>query len=184
MQLRESSYSPSRYRALAVVAVLLQIALAPQISIAGGTVNFMLALAIVLSLTFEPHSAVFIGFFSGLFFDLTSSAPVGLMSLLLTVTSFGVSSAAHGALGGLTRESVRFAVIAILAVNLLFGLCLFLMGVQTDLIWALFGHVIASTVLDALVAVLFLMASGSGSSQRGFSARTRPGRSTRYKVLK
>lgn len=184
MQLRDSSYSATHYRVLAVVAVILQVALAPQISIAGGTVNFMLVLAIVLSLTFDPHSAVFIGFFSGLFFDLTSSAPIGLMSLLLTVASFAVSSAAHGGLGGLTRESIRFAALALLAVNLVYGLCLFFMGVQTDFLWALFGHGISSTVLDILVALVFMLFSGSGSSARSFSTRSRTSRVNRYKVLK
>ena len=74
-----------------------------------------------------------------------------------------------------------FIGVAALIANMAYGLCLFLLGDQGDLLWALGGHGISSTVLDLLAAAIFLAATASSSSQRGFSAR---GRGTRYKVLK
>lgn len=179
MQLRESGNTARTAQVLAIVAAVLQVALAPQISIAAGTVNFMVVLAITLALSSDASSAVFIGFFSGLFYDMTSSAPIGLMALILTVVSFLVSASARGAMGGLTRESIRLAVLGIAIVNVAYGICLFVMGEQTDLLWAVLGHGISSTVLDSLVALVFLMVAAPSSSQRSFTARPR---SSRYKV--
>ena len=61
------------------------------------------------------------------------------------------------------------------------GLCLFFMGVQTNFLWALFGHGISSSILDMLAAALMLFFMGSSTTQRGFSSRSRGGR---YKTLK
>lgn len=176
MPLRETGRSMRSVIVLSVVAALLQVGIAPQLSIAGGTVNFMLALCCTLALTSDVSSAVYIGFCSGLFFDLTSSAPIGLMALIMTVAGFGLATASRGVMGGLTPDSLRLSGIAILFVNLAYGLCLFFMGVQGDLLWALFGHGVASTVLDILVMALFvLLATGQGP-QRSFSARSRGSR--------
>lgn len=181
MNLRETGRGSRPIWVVAVIAAVLQLAIPPQISIASGTVNFMVALALVLSLSCDPSSAVYIGFASGLFFDLTSSAPIGLMTLILTVASFVVATSSHGVLGGFTTDSLRLVAIGIVAVNLINGLCLFFMGVQTNFLWALFGHGISSSILDMLAAALTLFFMGSSTTQRGFSSRSRGGR---YKTLK
>lgn len=181
MQIRETGRSTSSIAIMCVVAAVCQVALSPQISILGGSINFMLVLSCVLSLSSDAPSAVYIGFFSGLFFDLTSAAPIGLMSLLLTVSSFLLAGSSRGALGGLTPDSLRLVVGTMFVVNLVYGLCLFFMGVQSDLLWALLGHGISSTVLDAIVSALFLMFNPSSAPTRSFSAR---GRGSRYKMTR
>lgn len=180
MQLHETVRSTRSLKILAVVAVVLQLALAPQISIAQGTVNFMAVLAIVLSLTVEVRTSVIIGFLCGLLFDFTSTAPAGLLTLILTVACFVVSSSSRGAMGGISTDSVRLCGVAFLTVNLVYGLCLFVMGLQTSLLWALLGHGISSTVLDNLVAAAFLAVMGPVGGSRGFTAKTRG--SSRYKL--
>lgn len=179
MPLRESARTAQSIWVAAIVAAVLQVALSPQVSIAGGTFNFMMVLAFSLSLTAEPGTAAIIGFASGLFFDMTSAAPVGLMALILCFVSFVVASSAHGALGGLTRESIRLVVVALLAANLIYGFCLFLLGVQSSLLWALLGHGISSTVLDVLASLAFMALLGGSGAQRGFTARSK---SSRYKI--
>lgn len=179
MQLRETGRPMRSIIVLSVVAALLQVGLAPQLSVMGGTLNFMLALCCALALTSDVSSAVYIGFCCGLFFDLTSSGPIGLMALIMTVAGFGLATASRGVMGGLTPESLRLAGIVILLVNLAYGLCLFLMGVQGDLVWALFGHGISSTVLDILLAALFLLVLSGQGPQRTFSSRPR---GSRYKL--
>lgn len=57
-------------------------------------------------------------------------------------------------------------------VNVLYGLLLFFMHVQTDLFWAIIGHGLSSTLLSLLVAVPFFVLAGSALSQGGFSARS------------
>ena len=181
MQLHDPARPGAPAPALIAVACVLQVAHSPQVSILGGTFNFMLVLSLVLALSRGPGPAGGAGFACGLFFDLTSTAPVGLMALILTLSAFTVSFASRGSLGGLNADTMRFIGVAALIANMAYGLCLFFLGDQGDLLWALGGHGISSTVLDLLAAAIFLAATASSSSQRGFSAR---GRGTRYKVLK
>ena len=60
----------------AIVCVLLQAGLAPQISIAGGRVNFMIILACLSVFSGDPTRAVVSGFFRGVFYDNSPSVPV------------------------------------------------------------------------------------------------------------
>ena len=161
-------------RALVVtiaVAAVLQLALAPQIGLFGGTFNFMVVAALVLSVCVEPGTAVYLGFFLGLFYDLTSAVPVGLMSLLLTIASYAASSATQGVMPGLNLGSMRAVALSIVAVNLANGLALCLIGTESSLLYSLGVHALASSVLDLVAAVPFLAAVASTVQMRGFSAR-------------
>lgn len=181
MQVRDTGRSTRSITIMCIIAAICQVALAPQIAILGGTINFMLVLSCVLSLSSDAPGAVYIGFFCGLFYDLTSAAPIGLMSLLLTVSCFLLAGASRGSLGGLAPDTLRLIVSALFIVNLIYGLCLFFMGVQTDLLWALLGHGISSTVLDAIVTLLFLLLAPASAPNRSFTAR---GRRSRYKLTR
>ena len=88
MDLHEQGMSSRTFVIAAIVCVLLQAGLAPQISIAGGRVNFMIILVCLSVFSGDPTRAVVCGFCSGLFYDLSAAVPVGVMSLLLTVGSF------------------------------------------------------------------------------------------------
>ena len=77
--------------------------------------------------------------------------------------------------------AVRCTAIVMVVVNLLYGLLLFFMHVQTDLFWAIIGHGLSSTLLSLLVAVPVFVLAGNAFSQSGFSARSR---GTRYKGLR
>ena len=85
MDLHEQGMSSRTFVIAAIVCVLLQAGLAPQISIAGGRVNFMVILVCLSVFSGDPTRAVVCGFCSGLFYDLSAAVPVGIMSLLLTV---------------------------------------------------------------------------------------------------
>mgnify|MGYP000819804298 CR=1 FL=1 len=90
MDLHEQGASSRTFAIAAIVCVLLQAGLAPQISIAGGRVNFMIILVCLSVFSGDPTRAVVCGFCSGLFYDLSAAVPVGVMSLLLTVGSFAL----------------------------------------------------------------------------------------------
>ena len=100
MDLHEQGASSRTFVIAAIVCVLLQAGLAPQISIAGGRVNFMIILVCLRVFSGDPTRAVVCGFCSGLFYDLSAAVPVGVMSLLLTVGSFALVHSAAGQTGG------------------------------------------------------------------------------------
>lgn len=107
MDLHEQGMSSRTFVIAAIVCVLLQAGLAPQISIAGGRVNFMIILVCLSVFSGDPTRAVVCGFCSGLFYDLSAAVPVGVMSLLLTVGSFALVHSVAGQTGG-SPERARY----------------------------------------------------------------------------
>ena len=156
MDLHEQGMSSRTFVIAAIVCVLLQAGLAPQISIAGGRVNFMIILVCLSVFSGDPTRAVVCGFCSGLFYDLSAAVPVGIMSLLLTVGSF-----ARGVTVG------AFA----LVINVIYSIILLFMGLETSFVVAIFGHALPSSILTGLVAIPFLMSGVVPQSGYGFSAR-------------
>lgn len=186
LEMRDPKRSRRLTLILFAVACVLQAGLAPQVDVLGGRVNVMAALVLALSFTFSPREAVYLGFFSGLFFDLTQPVPLGLMTLLLTACSFALSSMSRGTLGGLNGGTVRIACVASFALNAVYAICLLLLGQATDVLYAIGVHGFASAVLDAAMSLPFLFFSTQGDSSLGFSAKGagRKGSGTRFKSPK
>ena len=157
MDLHEQGMSSRTFVIAAIVCVLLQAGLAPQISIAGGRVNFMIILVCL--------------FCSGLFYDLSAAVPVGVMSLLLTVGSFALVHSAVGQTGGTpSARGVTVGAFA-LVINVIYSIILLFMGLETSFVVAIFGHALPSSILTGLVAIPFLMSGVVPQSGYGFSAR-------------
>lgn len=175
----------SRLIGIAVACVVLHLALAPQLRPFGGAFNFMLVLTASLAISVDSRSMVFIGFFSGLLYDLTTTGPVGLMSLLLALAGYGVALVSRGLASGLGMETLRVVIAAIFGVNLIYAIAMLLLGVETSILVSVGVHGLASTVLDVVACVPFLLIAGASSGQRGFSARRGAyGRGSRFKGLR
>ena len=86
-ELKNSGPSRGRLSGIVVACILLHLALAPQIHLFGGAFNFMLVLTVSLAISLDSRTMVYVGFFSGLLYDLTTTGPVGLMSLLLALVA-------------------------------------------------------------------------------------------------
>ncbi|MBE6469481.1 MAG: hypothetical protein E7001_05935 [Coriobacteriaceae bacterium] len=178
----EGARSGARRLAPALIALLLQVGLAPQVSILGGRFNFLVAFACATAPGLAPGRAAGLGFACGLAFDLTASTPVGLTSLLLSVACFVLSTSTQGMGLGLSAAGARLTGAGIVAVELASGIGLLLMGVEGDVIRALLVHGVASSALTVLASLAFLRFAPTGDAGRGFSARSRTG--NRYKVLR
>ena len=165
--------SAQKDAALIVICCVLQAGLAPQIALGDGTVNFMLVLAIISSIKEAPSRAVVTGFLAGLFFDLTSATPVGLMALLLTVLSF-VLNRSFGTLGGLEHKTqIAVGAVASVALNMCFGLVLFVMGIETNILVAIFDDGLWTGMLTAIALVPFVLLGGASTPAYGFGSGTR-----------
>lgn len=181
MELRDGASTTRTLVILAVVACVIQVGIAPQVSVLGGRFNAMLVLAGTIALAGDPRRAVYVGFFSGLFYDLTAAVPVGLMTLLLTVSSFVLSSIAGAGTSGFSGTSIRLFFVYSLVVSLVNGIALLVMGYEGSVLVSLGSHGLMSALLSTLLAVPFLMVAGSTSQGRsGFSARGKGG--TRFKA--
>ena len=172
-ELKNSGPSRGRLSGIVVACILLHLALAPQIHLFGGAFNFMLVLTVSLAISLDSRTMVYVGFFSGLLYDLTTTGPVGLMSLLLALVGYGLALMSRG----LTS--------AILGVNLIYSIAMLGLGVESSVLVAIGVHGLASTVLDVLASIPFLLMAGSPAAQRGFSSRGFGyGRGSRFKGLK
>lgn len=188
LELNNAGRTRSALTAAVVVYAVGHIALASQIQVAGGRFNLMLALVASLAVGGDSRAMVYIGFFSGLFYDLTTSSPIGFMALLLAVTGYAVALLSRGLQSGLGMETIRVVATAVIGVNVVYALGLFLMGVETDLLISVGAHGLVSSLLD-LVACIPLLLLGARGGARGFSARGGRGRGlsyggTRYKGLR
>ena len=175
MEVRDKYSARRTVAVLAAACVALQAALSPQISLGGGTVNFMLILTGAVALYAGGRAGCIAGFLAGAVYDFTLPVPAGLMMLILSVTGFLLGGGERNRMQEQLDAAVRLFAIACVAVNLVYSVALVLLGVQHDLLMAVFGHGLASTVLDVLfsVPVLYLLARSEGGA--GFSRRPSSG---------
>lgn len=121
----------------AVLAVLLQLVLAPNIAVFGALPNFVMAYVLVLAVVRPDGAGPVLAFALGLVFDFLGMGPVGAMAFLLTLVSF-LASRAFFALDNDTLFIPLFIlVVSFLGVELFYGA--FLVGTGS------------ASVLEALV---------------------------------
>lgn len=186
MEFRDTGQNNRALVLLVVIACILQVGFVPQVSILGGRFNAMLALAGSFALMGNTRRAVYAGFFAGLFYDLTASVPIGLMTLLLTIASFALSHASGAGTSGFSTSMLRLFFLYALSVSLANGIALMCLGLEGSLLVSLGSHGLVSALLTTLIAAPFLLVTlsssqgGSGFSARGGSKgaryKTTPGR--------
>lgn len=72
----------------AVLAAVLQIAVAPNIAIAGVAPNFLLLMVVISAMVDGPRRGMSMGFALGFVYDLTTTGPVGPGTLVFTLVGF------------------------------------------------------------------------------------------------
>lgn len=77
----------------AVVAVILQIVVAPNIALFSAMPNFIVAYTLLVAIVRPTSAGPVLPFVLGLVFDLVSGGPVGAMAFLLVLISFLASRA-------------------------------------------------------------------------------------------
>lgn len=86
--------------------------------------------------------------------------------------------------GGFSSNTLRLVGVAAFGVNLAYGFALYLLGIESSLVSALLVHGVASSVLDILAAIPFLVFGSSTESKKGFTARSKGTRFKSYISLK
>lgn len=181
MELRDPVRSTQAVVIAGIVAVILQIAFVPQIALGDGRFNFMLAFAGALALSGDTNRAVYVGFFSGLIYDLTSTAPIGLMTLIMTIATFILASTVGVAGSGLSGRLIQYIVVYDIAVCVINGIVLLVMGQASGIINALILRGLVSALMSALVTIPFIwVCNRSDSNRRNFSVRG----GSRYRTLR
>ena len=139
----------------AVVAVLLQVMVAPFIVLFGVQPNFIAAYVLVVAVVRPDTAGPLLPFVLGLLYDLLGTGPVGGMALLLLV----VSSAAGDVIELLDNRTAPVALLVfllgVLVVESLYGILLIALGLPVGIGEALAYRALPCTLYDGVAGLLF-----------------------------
>lgn len=148
--------SPERIAAGAgaVIAVLLQVIVAPYIALFSAVPNFMAAYALVIAVTRPQSCGLVMPFVLGLLFDLVGGGPVGACALLLVLATFLLSRASALVDNGTLFMPLAMLLASTLAVELLYGVLLMACGLDVSLLEALVTRGLPCALYDAVVGLV------------------------------
>lgn len=138
-----------------LIALLLQVAIAPRLAIGGVVPNLLLLVVITLALIEGRTAGAAAGFAAGLLFDLLGGSPIGVAALVFTVTGYLAGSLQENmfAEGWLMPPTVAF--VASLFTEIAYAFALSLVGAGSPF-WTSFWHVILpAAVYNGALALLF-----------------------------
>lgn len=143
------------------IAVLAQIIIAPNIAVFSAMPNFLLVITLVIALVRpERNSTIVIAFILGLFYDLISHTPVGIMAFLFVLAAF-TASRMYVLLSNDTL--FMFAVVylvSVLAVEILYALFLTVFGLSAGLFEMVVLRALPCALYDFVIGLLvYLFAS-------------------------
>lgn len=138
----------------AIVVLLLQLFLAPIISINAVVPNFFLAYTIVVVVVRPDKMHIGFAFLMGLLFDLICSGPVGAMAFVMVVFSFIISKIL------LRLENANFVVmlliiaLSVFFVELFYGVVQVSFLLDASFVDVLFYRVLPCSLYDIILAFL------------------------------
>ena len=179
MQVSDRNRDQRSILVLAVVCGVLQLALAPNIGLGNGRANFALIFSVCISLMVGGRKSVLAGFCAGLFFDLSTTGPIGLMSLLLCVSSYVMGLEGRNRVSGdLGLTTGSFAAHA-LAVSLAYHIAMLLVGQASGFVDVIFLRTLPTAFLTIIAFIPFAVwltrAQPSGPSLGGGRGRSSHG---------
>ena len=165
MQVSDTNKESKTIGVLALVCALLQLGIAPLFGIADGRMNLALVFAGLMAFMFGGRRAILLSFCAGMFFDLTTTGPIGLMAFELPVMSFLLGSASRNRLIEDRSESLKEFAIGDIAVSLIYGIFMLLLGQSSSIGDIVLLRVIPTFALSfvAFAAFAFFLSGGSGS---------------------
>ncbi len=168
MQVADSNKRRRDSLRLALACFVLQLAVAPNIGIGNGHINFALVFCAIVSLTTGGRWGVLCGFFSGLVFDLCSTGPIGLMALLLTIGSFVMGMECRNRLVEDHSAAIVLFFVVCAFVVIAYQLTMLLVGDAHSFADVLFLRALPTAALTSVVFLLVAHLMGGGNrSKRG-----------------
>ena len=162
---------------MAAVCAVLELAIAPNIALGLGRANFALVFAGCVALAMGGRTGVFAGFASGIFFDLCTTGPIGLMALLATIAAYFLGMEVRNKIANEPRRTVIEFTVATFAVTLLYHLMMLMLGQGSSLLDAIILRTLPTTVLTVIAYLPFMLVlsrrDGGGSTLGGAHAGKR-----------
>lgn len=174
MQVNDTHKGRNRTVILAVVCAILQVALAPNIGIANGRASFAFVFVACVALLVGGRTSVVAGFAAGLFFDLTTTGPIGLMALELTVAGYLMGMESRNRLVEDPGGSVQLSALAALAVAFVYNIAMLIMGQASSVADAVFLRALPTALLTfvAFLPFMYVLSHGAASGPTLFGGRS------------
>ena len=135
------------------IAVLLQILLAPVITIGSAMPDFVLAYSIALAFAGKGRTFYLTAFLGGLAFDLVGYSPVGAMAAVCVLAMFACSTVVRNAGGdGIAIPLVMIAVSCIVF-ECIYGFLMMACGIDVALLDAFAFRILPCALYDIVIAI-------------------------------
>ncbi|MCH3948774.1 MAG: rod shape-determining protein MreD [Olsenella sp.] len=158
---------------LALVCMVCQLALAPNIGIGNGRANFALVFTACVAFNAGGRRGVLAGFFAGLVFDLSTTGPVGLMAGCCAATAYLMGQEGRNRMAGELAASMAEFSIAALIVSLIYHLAMLMVGQSSSLLDVILLRTLPTAFLTIIAFLPFAwyysrsVGGGSGLSLGG-----------------
>jgi rod shape-determining protein MreD len=137
-----------------LIAFLLQTIIAPNIAILDAVPNFILGDVSLNAMSCGTVRSSLTGFILGLLYDLVAQGSLGIMSLVLAIVGYSVSSLDKELFAGDWSVKVFFLLVVAFLGELLHAAFLSILGYDTDFLLSLGMRVVPSALYDALFGLV------------------------------
>ena len=138
----------------ALVALLLQVVLAPYIPVFSAIPNFIVAYTCALAIARSHSFGPVMPFVLGLLFDIVGGGPIGAMAFSLTLFSSVASRVFSGASNDTVFMAGAFVALAVLLVDLSYGVFLLLFGYNASLFEVIAYRIFPCFVYDVILSII------------------------------
>lgn len=163
MQVKDTNRVRRSMWVAGLVSLVVHLAIAPNVGIAQGRANLMLAFTCFVALSHGGEPGVRAGFLAGLAYDLTTTGPIGLMALELTLVGFVLGRETRNRLSDDPQGAVRAFMLAALAVETGYAIAMLAVGSGGGIIEVLVAHLLPSVLLDCIFFVPYMFIGARGS---------------------
>jgi rod shape-determining protein MreD len=143
----------ARLVGLAIGGVVVQTAFVSQLPIAGANADLAPLLVMAVGLLCGSLAGGCFGFGVGLFVDIVSIQTLGVSSLVLLGVGYGAGRLREARDPEGTLVPLATGAVATLTFSVGFALMQFLLGVHAPISWALLRQMLATLVVNALIAL-------------------------------
>ena len=139
----------------AVIAVLAQVVIAPNIAILSAMPNFLAAYVLAVAIVRPTNSTLVLAFLLGLIYDLLGHGPVGGMALLLVLAAFAASRTFAVLNNDTLFMPLVILVVSMIAIELLYVAILAGFGSVSGVTDAFAKRALPCALYDCVAALIF-----------------------------
>ncbi|MCL2135948.1 MAG: rod shape-determining protein MreD [Coriobacteriia bacterium] len=165
-----------------IVAFVLQVAIAPNLAIAGVAADVALCFVVANAMRVSQTSATVSSFVLGALVDLASGSPLGIRAMTYCLVAYAISPVSTMTMTNSTSTRYIALSVALFVGEFLIALFMSIIGYDIDLVHSLVSKVIPGGLYDMVAALVFLPLLKVSNTQAGYILSTKPGSSLKDKL--